>query len=65
MSVFKGNGVELKNLLYVRYVKAVLADLPNAFINRATEKRHFRPPLWKKKEHKRLKSAMKGWGGGG
>lgn len=32
-----------------KYVQAMLADMPNAFINSAREKRHFRPPLWSEK----------------
>jgi hypothetical protein len=27
----------------------MLADMPNAFINSAREKRHFRPPVWREK----------------
>ena len=29
------------------YVQILLADMPNAFINNAREKRHLRPPVWK------------------
>lgn len=29
------------------FVQALLADMPNAFINSAREKRHLRPPVWK------------------
>ena len=32
-----------------KYVQALLADMPNAFINSAREKRHFRPPVWREK----------------
>lgn len=32
-----------------KYVQAMLADMPNAFINSAREKRHFRPPVWREK----------------
>lgn len=31
------------------YVQVLLADMPNAFINRAREKRHLRPPVWREK----------------
>jgi len=29
------------------YVQILLADMPNAFINKAREKRHLRPPVWR------------------
>ena len=32
-----------------KYVQAMLADMPNAFINSDGEKRHLRPPLWREK----------------
>ena len=31
------------------YVQTLLADMPNAFINSAREKRHLRPPVWREK----------------
>ena len=32
-----------------KYFQAMLADMPNAFINSAREKRHFGPPVWREK----------------
>ena len=29
------------------YLKALLGDIPNVFVNSAREKRHFGPPVWK------------------
>jgi len=32
-----------------KYVQAILADMPNAFIDSAREKKHFLPPVWREK----------------
>ena len=31
------------------YIQALLASMPNAFINSAREKRHLHPPVWREK----------------
>ena len=31
------------------YIQALLASMPNAFINSARERRHLRPPVWREK----------------
>ena len=30
-------------------MQAILADMPNAFIDSAREKKHFLPPVWREK----------------
>lgn len=32
-----------------KYAQVLLADMPNAFLNIAREKRHFCPPVWREK----------------
>ena len=34
-----------------KYVQAMLADMPKAFINSAREKQHLRPPVWREKSN--------------